>query len=71
MKLAPKPKAIDRAVDLSPEEIAFVRGLVIHEDAAVLALNKPNTPWMSRWRRRIVKACCAMFPRFFRVKKPM
>jgi tRNA pseudouridine32 synthase/23S rRNA pseudouridine746 synthase len=26
---------------LSPEEIAFVRGLVVHEDAEVLALNKP------------------------------
>jgi len=28
-------------VALSPEEIDFVRSLVIHEDAAVLALNKP------------------------------
>jgi tRNA pseudouridine32 synthase/23S rRNA pseudouridine746 synthase len=27
--------------DLSPDEIAFVRGLVIHEDAEILALNKP------------------------------
>jgi tRNA pseudouridine32 synthase/23S rRNA pseudouridine746 synthase len=26
---------------LTPEEIAFVRGLVIHEDADLLALNKP------------------------------
>ena len=28
-------------VTLSPDEIAFVRGLVIYEDDAVLALNKP------------------------------
>jgi tRNA pseudouridine32 synthase/23S rRNA pseudouridine746 synthase len=28
-------------VTLSPEEVAFVRGLVIHEDSEVLALNKP------------------------------
>ena len=41
MKLAPKPRAMDRAVQLSPEEIAFVRSLVIYEDEAVLALNKP------------------------------
>src|SRR5580698_2207541 len=27
--------------NLTPEEIAFVRALVIHEDAEVLALNKP------------------------------
>ena len=40
-KLAPKPKAMDRAIALSPEEIAFVRAMVIHEDAAILALNKP------------------------------
>src|SRR5690606_27129010 len=37
----PKPRAIDRPIDLSAEEIAFVRGLVIYEDAQVLALNKP------------------------------
>jgi len=37
----PKPRAVDTPVRLSPEEVAFVRGLVIHEDAAVLALNKP------------------------------
>lgn len=30
-----------RPIHLSPDEIAFVRSLVIHEDAAVLALNKP------------------------------
>ncbi|HTK34959.1 MAG TPA: RluA family pseudouridine synthase [Caulobacteraceae bacterium] len=41
MKLPPQPKAIDRAIQLTPEEIAFVRSLVIHEDAAILALNKP------------------------------
>ncbi|MEO6340504.1 MAG: RluA family pseudouridine synthase [Caulobacteraceae bacterium] len=29
-------------ITLSPDEIAFVRGLVIHEDAAILALNKPS-----------------------------
>ena len=29
------------AVQLSPEDVAFVRGLVIHEDADVLALDKP------------------------------
>jgi RluA family pseudouridine synthase len=41
VKLAPKPKAVDRAIQLSSDEIAFVRSLVIHEDAAILALNKP------------------------------
>lgn len=30
-----------RAVQLSPEEVALVRSLVIHQDAHVLALNKP------------------------------
>jgi tRNA pseudouridine32 synthase/23S rRNA pseudouridine746 synthase len=30
-----------RPVQLTPEEIAFVRGLVIHEDEHILALNKP------------------------------
>ena len=30
-----------KPITLSPEEIAFVRALVIHEDAEVLALNKP------------------------------
>lgn len=28
-------------VQLSPEEVAFVRGLVLYEDAEILALNKP------------------------------
>ena len=37
-----KPRAIDRPIVLSDEEIAFVRGLVIYEDAEVLALNKPS-----------------------------
>ncbi len=37
-----KPRAIDRPIILTPEEIAFVRGMVIHEDAQVLALNKPS-----------------------------
>jgi tRNA pseudouridine32 synthase/23S rRNA pseudouridine746 synthase len=41
LKLAPKPKAMERAVQLTPDEIAFVRSLVIYEDDAVLALNKP------------------------------
>ena len=40
--LAPKARAIDRAITLTPEEIAFVRAMVIHEDAEVLALNKPS-----------------------------
>lgn len=30
------------AIKLSPEEVAFVRGLVIYEDADILALNKPS-----------------------------
>ncbi|WP_377355192.1 RluA family pseudouridine synthase [Phenylobacterium terrae] len=34
-------RAIDRPIELSEAEIAFVRGLVIYEDAEVLALNKP------------------------------
>ena len=37
-KLAPKPRA---SVALSAEEIALVRGLVIYEDAHILALDKP------------------------------
>jgi RluA family pseudouridine synthase len=41
-RLQPKPKAIDKAVTLSPEEIAFVRALVIFEDPHILALNKPS-----------------------------
>ncbi len=39
--LARKPRAIDRAIPLSADEIAFVRSLVIFEDAQVLAINKP------------------------------
>lgn len=31
-----------RVVQLSPEEIAFVRGLVLYEDPDILALNKPS-----------------------------
>ena len=38
----PKLRAIDRPVALTPEEIAFVRSLVIHEDADLIALNKPS-----------------------------
>lgn len=40
-KLQSKPKAADKPIVLSKEEIAFVRGLVIFEDAHILALNKP------------------------------
>lgn len=40
-KLAPRPRAVDRPIQLSQDEIAFVRSLVIHEDASILALNKP------------------------------
>ena len=40
-RLARKPRAIDRPIALTPEEIAFVRSLVIHEDAAILVFNKP------------------------------
>lgn len=31
-----------RVVQLSPEEVAFVRGLVLYEDPDILALNKPS-----------------------------
>jgi len=41
-RLQPKPKAIDSAIALSAEEVAFVRALVIYEDAHILALNKPS-----------------------------
>lgn len=37
----PRQKAIDRPIALTPEEIAFVRAMVIHEDEHVIALNKP------------------------------
>lgn len=36
-----KPRAIDRPIALTPEETAFVRDMVIHEDDQVIALNKP------------------------------
>ncbi len=41
MRKLPKPKAVDRPIVLSPDEIRFVRALVIYEDAEVIALNKP------------------------------
>lgn len=41
-RLQPKSRPGDNPVSLSPEEIAFVRGLVIYEDAQLLALNKPS-----------------------------
>jgi RluA family pseudouridine synthase len=34
-------KAVHNPIELSAEEVAFVRGIVIEEDAAILALNKP------------------------------
>ena len=37
----PKQKAVDRPIVLTPDEIAFVRAMVIWEDAQLLALNKP------------------------------
>ncbi len=44
--MSPRPPRKIRAhevpVQLTPEEIAFVRGLVIYEDEAVIALNKPS-----------------------------
>lgn len=40
-RTAPRPRAIDTPVALSAEEVAFVRSMVIYEDADVLALNKP------------------------------
>ena len=36
-----KPKASDTPIALTPEEIAFTRSLVIHEDDSVFVLNKP------------------------------
>ena len=38
---APKPKASDTPIALTPEEIAFTKSLVIHEDDSVFVLNKP------------------------------
>lgn len=40
--MAPKPRAIDKPLELTPEEIDFVRAMVIHEDDQVIALNKPS-----------------------------
>ena len=40
-KLAKKPRPSDRPIVLSPEEIAFARSLVIHEDDAIIAFDKP------------------------------
>ena len=37
-----KRRMIERALPLSAEDDAFVRSLVIHEDAAMLAFNKPS-----------------------------
>ena len=42
MKGKPRPRAVDQPIKLRPEEIALVRALVIEEDAAILALNKPS-----------------------------
>ena len=36
-----KQKAVDRPIALTPDEIAFVRAMVIYEDAQLLALDKP------------------------------
>lgn len=36
-----KQKQVPQPVALTPDEVAFVRSLVIHEDADILALNKP------------------------------
>ncbi|MDP3854042.1 RluA family pseudouridine synthase [Phenylobacterium sp.] len=41
-RLQPKPRPGDNPVSLSPQEIEFVRSLVIYEDAQLLALNKPS-----------------------------
>lgn len=41
-RLQPKPRPGHNPVSLSAEEIAFVRSLVIYEDAQLLALNKPS-----------------------------
>ena len=38
-----KPRAAEpKPVKLTPDEVAFVRGLVIYEDESLLALNKPS-----------------------------
>jgi tRNA pseudouridine32 synthase/23S rRNA pseudouridine746 synthase len=40
--MAPKFKAEKPAIALSPEEIAWVRSMVIYEDEHIIALNKPS-----------------------------
>ena len=40
-KVQRKPRSGDAPVTLSADEIALVRSLVVHEDAHILALNKP------------------------------
>ena len=40
--MAPKTKAERPPVTLSPDEIAWVRSMVIHEDEHILVLNKPS-----------------------------
>lgn len=43
--MSPRPpkklRAIDKPIALTPEETAFVKAMVIHEDDQVIALNKP------------------------------
>jgi RluA family pseudouridine synthase len=41
-RLPPRVRTIEQPIVLSPDEIAFVRSLVIYEDTDVLALNKPS-----------------------------
>lgn len=36
-----KPRAIDTPLTLGPEEVAWVRSMLIHEDASVMGFNKP------------------------------
>lgn len=44
--MSPRPprklKAVERPIELTPDEIAFARAMVIHEDEHVIALNKPS-----------------------------
>lgn len=44
VRVPPLPDAVERPADLGPSEkdIAFVKSLVIHRDADVIALNKPS-----------------------------
>ena len=42
MRKLPKPKAVDTPVALTADEIALVRAMVIHEDAQIIALDKPS-----------------------------